>query len=162
MNVLELKIPNLKDRGEDVIELFYHFFNQRIGLEKCDIVIPKSVVNLLTKYSWPGNIRELQNVCERFCLFIRNSYRDDERFLKKLLVQSIREDRFLEDIIKSTGYNTFTDIENTEDRKELLRQLIDIFPLTNDQLAQKLGISRTTLWRLKIDINYKMFHNSAV
>ncbi len=66
LNVFPISIPPLNQRIEDIPLLINHFvskFNKKIG--KNIDSIPKETVEILSKYSWPGNIRELENVIER-------------------------------------------------------------------------------------------------
>jgi DNA-binding NtrC family response regulator len=66
MNVFPVEMPSLRDRGEDIpllVEYFIQRFAQRMG-KKIHGISRKSV-DLLRANSWPGNIRELQNVIER-------------------------------------------------------------------------------------------------
>jgi transcriptional regulator with GAF, ATPase, and Fis domain len=66
LNVFPVEMPSLRDRGEDIpllVEYFIHRFAQRMG-KKIQGISRKSV-DLLRVNSWPGNIRELQNVIER-------------------------------------------------------------------------------------------------
>lgn len=70
LNVLELTVPPLRDRKQDIPELvgfFLHQFNPRMGLNIQDVT-PKAM-EALSKHDWPGNIRELRNVIERAMLF---------------------------------------------------------------------------------------------
>jgi two-component system C4-dicarboxylate transport response regulator DctD len=69
LNVANLRIPPLRERGEDVLMLFQHYADaasERHGL------LPHSLQPaqraLLLRHSWPGNVRELQNAAERFAL----------------------------------------------------------------------------------------------
>ena len=67
LNVININIPPLRERREDIELLFMHFLKQKghtgnIAIEK----IPKDLMEILINYSWPGNIRELENVIERF------------------------------------------------------------------------------------------------
>jgi len=69
LNVANLRIPPLRERGEDVLMLFQHYADaasDRHGL------LPHSLGPgqraLLLRHNWPGNVRELQNVAERFAL----------------------------------------------------------------------------------------------
>jgi formate hydrogenlyase transcriptional activator len=66
LNVFPISIPPLRDRPEDIPLLVRHFalqFAQRMN--KAIDAIPLETMEALTRYSWPGNIRELQNVIER-------------------------------------------------------------------------------------------------
>jgi len=66
LNVFPLEMPALRDRREDIpllVEHFTHRLGDRLG--KRISTIPKSTVDALQNYDWPGNIRELQNLIER-------------------------------------------------------------------------------------------------
>lgn len=66
LNVLSIQLPPLRDRKEDIALLVEHFIGKiNIKLEKSIIGIDKDVLLLLQDYSWPGNIRELENIIER-------------------------------------------------------------------------------------------------
>jgi len=70
LNVVHIHLPPLRDRQEDVPLLIDHFlskYNERLG--KSVDRVDAEAVSLLTKYDWPGNIRELENVVERCVLF---------------------------------------------------------------------------------------------
>ena len=62
LNVFPVHLPNLSDRKEDIIELSRFFLSQ---LNYPHLDLSKEVFELLQKYDWPGNIRELKNVLER-------------------------------------------------------------------------------------------------
>ncbi len=66
VNTVEIKLPALKDRSEDIPLLVRHYLNfySRKYL-KPDLDIPEYVITKLQKYAWPGNIRELQHSIER-------------------------------------------------------------------------------------------------
>lgn len=66
LNVLPLYIPPLRERGEKDIVLLIETFTKKWGdiLGKEYISLSKEALNMLTKYLWPGNIRELENAIE--------------------------------------------------------------------------------------------------
>ncbi|MDD0976757.1 sigma-54-dependent transcriptional regulator [Pseudomonas fontis] len=69
LNVAPLRIPPLRERGDDVLMLFQHFADEasnRHGLTQHTLQ-PAQRATLL-RHNWPGNVRELQNVAERFAL----------------------------------------------------------------------------------------------
>lgn len=69
LNVAPLRIPPLRERGEDVLRLFQYFASraqERHGLPERALQAGQRALLLL--HSWPGNVRELQNVAERFAL----------------------------------------------------------------------------------------------
>jgi two-component system C4-dicarboxylate transport response regulator DctD len=69
LNVAPLRIPPLRERGEDALMLFQHFADEasaRHGLPPHELQPGQRA--LLLRHSWPGNVRELQNAAERFAL----------------------------------------------------------------------------------------------
>jgi DNA-binding NtrC family response regulator len=65
LNVFPIEMPPLRDRKEDIPLLVEHFMNRGRGPEKRARRVHPRTAELLHAYSWPGNIRELQNVIER-------------------------------------------------------------------------------------------------
>jgi PAS domain S-box-containing protein len=72
LNVIDIHLPPLSERKEDIVPLIYNFlnkFNQKYNENK---VISEECLNVLIHYSWPGNIRQLENLIERLVI-ISNS-----------------------------------------------------------------------------------------
>lgn len=70
LEAVTLRIPALRERSEDVLVLAEHFleaFARQVGTEP--VQLDRSQMNKLLAYHWPGNIRELKNMMERFVLF---------------------------------------------------------------------------------------------
>ena len=68
LNVVELNIPPLRERPEDILAFAQHFLQQ---LTQGRARLSASVVECLERYSWPGNVRELHNAMERAALLSR-------------------------------------------------------------------------------------------
>ncbi len=69
MSVLEIEIPTLKNRRDDIISLFQFFSLQICRRRKTpvpEIVLSKDFRKRLLNYSWPGNVRELENLVEKY------------------------------------------------------------------------------------------------
>jgi formate hydrogenlyase transcriptional activator len=69
LNVFPITVPPLRERRDDIARLVRHFANkyaQRMG--KHIVSIPKTTMDALSRHTWPGNIRELQNLMERAVL----------------------------------------------------------------------------------------------
>lgn len=65
LNVIPLRIPPLRDRKDCVVPLIQHYadqFSERNGINKR---ITSAAMDVLLSYDWPGNVRQLMNVCER-------------------------------------------------------------------------------------------------
>jgi transcriptional regulator with GAF, ATPase, and Fis domain len=71
LNVVPIQLPPLRDRRDDIPLLVEHFrkkYNARLG--KNVVSVAEDALLALSSYSWPGNIRELENVLERTILFV--------------------------------------------------------------------------------------------
>jgi formate hydrogenlyase transcriptional activator len=66
LNVFPISVPPLRNRAEDIPPLVKHFVNKYAGrMQKRIDELPVEAMTALSGYSWPGNIRELQNFIER-------------------------------------------------------------------------------------------------
>ncbi|MCA9583667.1 MAG: sigma-54-dependent Fis family transcriptional regulator, partial [Myxococcales bacterium] len=63
LNVLEIRLPALRERSADIPLLTRHFVE--MSARDRTLTIPDSVLTTLMNHDWPGNVRELQNTCER-------------------------------------------------------------------------------------------------
>jgi two-component system nitrogen regulation response regulator NtrX len=71
LNVIPLRVPPLRERGRDILELFSHYLEQsckKYQLPSKKIDGPAS--QWLLSEQWPGNVRELRNLCERVALLV--------------------------------------------------------------------------------------------
>jgi len=69
INVVELRVPPLRERGGDILLLFDYFITRAAAAyQRPAVPLPPSGSNLLLAHNWPGNVRELKNIAERFVL----------------------------------------------------------------------------------------------
>ena len=69
INVVELRVPPLRDRGDDILLLFDYFAVQAAAAyNRPEVSLLDSDIGLLMNYHWPGNVRELKNIAERYVL----------------------------------------------------------------------------------------------
>ena len=74
LNIINISIPPLRERKEDIIDLTTHFIRKYRQVFKKDIsFLPQSILDRLLVHSWPGNVRELENVIQRSVLMAKNS-----------------------------------------------------------------------------------------
>jgi len=135
LNVVKLYIPPLRERKQDVIPLAEHFIkklNAQLGQNVYGL--SEAARRLLTEYDWPGNVRELHNVLEMAMNFCQNPEINPED-----LPLHIR---------KSAGQPF--DYREAMDQAErrILVQTLDIVGKNREEAAERLGISRATLFRL--------------
>jgi two-component system response regulator AtoC len=151
LSVIQIDIPALRERGDDVIQLAEYYiesFGQR--LRKTVRGIEDDVAEAFRRYHWPGNVRELRNVIER-ALILEDDNVITTKYVPRGLVsgtQSISEsDRF-------SGHDMFrlppagASLEEVE--MSLVRQAIERSGGNQTRAAELLGISRDQLrYRLK-------------
>ncbi len=74
LNIINISIPPLRQRKEDIEDLVSHFVRRyRIAFKKDVNFVPKPIIDKLTEHDWPGNVRELENVIQRAVLMTKNN-----------------------------------------------------------------------------------------
>ena len=83
ISVIELNVPKLDERKDDIPELVNHFLEQLSGqYDKSDITIDNKALKKLSSFDWPGNVRELRNVVERLIILSESNSITDKDVLK--------------------------------------------------------------------------------
>lgn len=146
LNVLNLNVPPLRERKEDIPLLIDNFITklyQKFGIYKkfSDVAI-----NILTNYYWPGNIRELKNIVERIAVNTStNTVKEDnipEYIIKSNLSYKIKESE-KKILVNNVGLkNILEDIEKT-----IIEDTLKALNGNKAQTANKLGIPKMTLYR---------------
>lgn len=134
LNVVELHLPPLRERGNDILLLCNHFarlFAEQYG--KSVPVIDGEVLGFFREYHWPGNIREFKNVMEYAVLFST-----DERIRMSDLPNSLQQN------IKQKNRKE-SPLESEE--KKLISRLIREANGNLSEVARRCNIARTTLYR---------------
>ncbi|AGA85573.1 sigma-54-dependent transcriptional regulator [Stutzerimonas stutzeri] len=148
LHVIALKLPPLRERGSDVLEIAKAFLarqGERMGSD--DLHFSRDAEQAIRHYSWPGNVRELENAIERAAILSESPEIDAE-----LLGIDIELDELDDDFDEPLG--SIRGIANSNEPTEDL-SLEDYFQhfvlehqdhMTETELARKLGISRKCLW----------------
>jgi len=139
INVILIKVPPLRDRREDTRPLIDYFVGTLSRINGKSIEgIEEEVYKQLETYPWPGNVRELKNVVERMVVLSQE---------RKLSLASLSD--LKSPLTSSSNWNPeSSNLEQME--KELIRVKLEECRGNKSKAAQKLGISRRTLYR-KID-----------
>ncbi len=83
ISVIELNVPKLDERKDDIPKLVNHFLEQLSGqYDKSDIIIDNKALKKLSSFDWPGNVRELRNVVERLIILSESNCITDKDVLK--------------------------------------------------------------------------------
>jgi DNA-binding NtrC family response regulator len=152
LSVIQIDIPSLRERGDDVIELAAHYiesFGKR--LRKKVRGIEDDVAEAFRHYNWPGNVRELRNVIER-ALILEDDDVITTKYVPRNLVAGPGQSSAPRDGF--SAQNAFrlppagTSLSEVE--MSLVRQAIDRSGGNQTRAAELLGISRDQLrYRLK-------------
>ncbi len=138
LKVVPISLPPLRERKDDIPLLVSHFisrFNQEMG-RKVSIVSPE-VMEILEAYDYPGNIRELENIIEHVMVFCTGDTLEAEHLQKD--IQPKRE----------TVINKVAENEDPLHamEEELILKILNQEEWNYKKTAEKLKMSRTTLWR---------------
>ena len=85
LNVVEIHIPPLRERIEDIPEIVNSFLDEfKEKYNKPEMIVSSNAMSVLTTYSWPGNVRELRNVIERATVLSRTNVIEPDDFPDKI------------------------------------------------------------------------------
>ncbi|AEF20936.1 sigma-54-dependent transcriptional regulator [Pseudomonas fulva] len=150
LHVIALKLPPLRERGADVLEIARAFLaRQSARMGRSDLHFGPDAEQAIHHYSWPGNVRELENAIERSVILCDGSTINADLLGIDIELEDLDEDVFMGLATQSAAVNA-----TTQDPSEDL-SLEDYFQhfvlehqdhMTETELARKLGISRKCLW----------------
>ena len=134
LNVVQIDLPNLAERKRD-IPILIRFFMRKYSrkFSKRILRIDPEAQKILEAYTYPGNIRELENIIERAVALA-----EGESLIARDLPQDLRE-------LSVIAYGQWPTLEEKE--REYLRKVLQHTGHNLGQTAQILDLPRTTLWR---------------
>lgn len=139
INVMNIQLPPLRERKDDLPILVNHFiekFNSKF--DRNIKHFSSSAFDILMDYNWPGNIRELENVIEHCFVLCDSDIIQIEHLPKRL-----REGEF--NTIQSSGTNNFNHIKDAE--RNIIINTLKKHNGNRTKTAEELKIHPTTLWR---------------
>jgi len=142
LNVIEVILPPLRDRSEDILALVEHFLaeaNSHSG--KHVRALSEAASKILLQYPWPGNVRELENVIERAVALAEHELLGPED-----LPPQVRERRSA-DVLQGALQRALT-LDELE--REYIHRVLQAEGGNKTRAAQRLGLDRKTLYR-KLD-----------
>ncbi len=147
LNVVEIELPTLKDRREDIPLLANYFLNKyRIEMKKEIKGFEDSVIRALMNYDWKGEVRELENIIERAVIFCKGDLISLKDLPNAFYQQELQTDY-------SSG-NLQDSVRNFE--KEFIIKTLRMYDFDKEKASKQLGIGLSTLYRkigeLEIDI----------
>lgn len=136
LNVVRMRVPPLRERQEDIPLLLTHFLRRikkRTGREVKGI-LPESM-EILVNYHWPGNVRQLENALERAAVLSRDGFIHPDH-----LPPEIRTG-------PSVPVTDQTPLDDSAEKEKVYR-VLEQAGWNRMEAAKRLGVSRSTLWRM--------------
>ena len=134
INTIEIHIPPLRERGNDIILLADHFLDRYTRKYKKEIHgLTREAKNKLLKYAWPGNVRELQHTIERAVILGDGSMLKPENFLFHTTSKQKKEEEVI------------LNLEQLE--RQAIEKALRISNGNISRAAEYLGITRFALYR---------------
>jgi len=136
INVIEVHVPPLRERPDDLVPLIHHFLDKHGRLlSKCGCTVSSDAMAVLRRHRWPGNVRELENVIERALVLGAGNVLGLADLPSRLRDQTSCEARM-------TKGQRLADVE----REHIVRTLHDVAG-NKAAAARVLGLDRKTLYR---------------
>ena len=138
INEFTIRIPDLKERKEDLLLFANHFLDlANSELQKDIIGFDNDTMQLFQSYSWPGNLRQMKNVIKYATLLATGRY--------------ITRKELPEELTENLPSHTNIQLKNVEHERDLIRKALQECGNNKTRAAQLLGIDRKTLYnKLKI------------
>lgn len=146
LNIINIAIPPLKERKEDIVDLASHFIKKYRQAFKKDIdFVPDTIINRLLMHDWPGNIRELENVIQRAVLMAKNNIITEQDLVFDALPTAISQFNYIYQIDDKLASQSLKDVISG------LESDIILFTLKKNngnvqQAAHRLQIGKTALY----------------
>ena len=155
LNVIKIEVPSLRERKEDVEDLSKYFLkNYSNSLDEDLRVISDEALNTLMKYDWPGNVRQLENVCYWLTLMSPSQnvkVQDLPTEVKEFEITDIPSSSWedgMQNWLKNVSMNIesgLSEIAITKIEKMLIRTALERSNGKKNDAAQILGWGRNTL-----------------
>lgn len=137
LNVMEIFIPPLRERRDDIEPLAAYFLQKHLPKSNKKIAgFTKDAMEVLINYSFPGNARELENIIERAIILVKSPLITPES-----LPQTIKQ--FQIETLEPGKIKTIEELN-----KEYAERVLEMFGGNKSKAAEVMGISRTSLWRI--------------
>jgi DNA-binding NtrC family response regulator len=137
LNVIQLSLPPLRDRREDIPALAEHFLARSAGKFDRELRLSPRALERCLRYPWPGNVRELENAIERAAILARSDTLEPED-----LPPHVSAGLQLGPSPTLPQQITLAEAERVH-----ILQTMERFGRNHSGAAEALGIGRTTLWR---------------
>jgi DNA-binding NtrC family response regulator len=148
LNIINIEVPPLRERKSDIPLLVEDFIVKHTqGLPKRIQGISDEALQRIMEYSWPGNIRELENIIERAIILSKGTVitREDLPDMLNNFRPSVSLEETLGATANGNGYTLKDALKSPE--RELIMKALDATSWNRNEAAEMLGINRTTLYK---------------
>jgi transcriptional regulator with PAS, ATPase and Fis domain len=146
LNIINIDIPPLRDRKEDIIELVTHFVKYyRTAFKKEIEFVPQSIINRLVQHDWPGNVRELENLIQRAVLMAKDKMITEQDLFFDQNLDPGRNDEPMAPFEAKIGFHPLKGIV-AEFEGKLIRQALQKCKGSVSRAAKELQIGKTALY----------------
>lgn len=141
LNVINIQVPALKDRKEDIPLLVNHFLKNNAQSSKTSIKkLTGDLLQTLLNHDWPGNVRELENEVERLCVLAGNDIDLTSDYLSPRIKDATGNKKFPGLRIEGSLKDSLESLEKT-----MILEGLERTGWNKSRLAKELGISRAGL-----------------
>jgi transcriptional regulator with PAS, ATPase and Fis domain len=156
LNLLKITLPPLRNRIDDIIPIAKHLiYDRNVELYHYIASFCEDLFQQLFTYNFPGNIRELINILERFIILCDTDKKHKMEYYKEVLSEC------MDDHSEDVNVNNKVEFELKDDYRQslieaersLLKRYLQMEKDDKSFISKKMGISRTTLYRKLKDLN---------
>lgn len=148
--ICQLELPSLAERQEDIVPLFLRSLSSSAAFHHRS-VLSEQMRTLLTFHRWPGQLQELQAVCTRYVIAMSRLEKVTPKTQYLLLLQAIGEETIFRELLEQYPALTQRPVVDKEAFLQGILRVKSLMKYSNDTLAEKLSVSRTTIWRILQD-----------
>ncbi|QER41910.1 GAF domain-containing protein [Thermodesulfobacterium sp. TA1] len=143
LNVVNIYIPPLRERKEDILVLTEHFLDQLSQKYKKNVKIAKETLKIFLEYPWPGNVRELENVLESLVILSDEEFITPEHLPEGF--KSCQTSQSISITKEQTSQNISLKQEIEEEEKQRIISALKACKFNQTQAAKLLGMTRRQL-----------------
>lgn len=152
IGMLSLRVPPLRNRKEDIPALVDHFIRE--ANKKYEMAVkrlPREGMEMIQTYAWPGNVRELEIFVEKLVILSKDNVVGEQ-----LIEETLRDHMDAQTLPnQAQASNSISvNISSLKDMQmQIMEKLLERYGGNKKLLAEKLGISRVTVWNKMTEVN---------
>ena len=147
LNVIQLHLPPLRERRDDIPLLVAHFLLKHAVNGESPVTIDEEALRALSSYSWPGNVRELENVLERAITLSQHGRITTDEIPPRVLIDHLHQTT--PPLSTDEMAELFFELPSLDElERRYILHVLDATGGNRKRTAEILGINRKTLYRM--------------